>query len=121
MAIVQTAIFDAINSFTNTYKNYHFAGLAPTGGSIEAAAASAAYRTLVNLYPTQIVYFDSALAASLAQIADGAAEDAGVAVGRTVALMGHLTQLLTSPVQLLVIGSPPLHPLVQHYSLTGDW
>jgi hypothetical protein len=85
MAIVQTAVFDAVNSFTNTYKNYHYAGLAPAGASIEAAAASAAYRTLVNLYPTQTVYFDSALATSLAQIADGAAEDAGVAFGRAVA------------------------------------
>ncbi len=85
MAIVQTAVFDTINSFTNTYKNYHFAGLAPTDASIEAAAASAAYRTLVNLYPTQTVYFDSALAASLAQIADGTAEDAGVTFGRAVA------------------------------------
>ncbi len=85
MAIVQTAIFDTINSFTNTYNNYHFVGTAPTGASIEAAAASAAYRTLINLYPNQASFLNAALVTSLAQIPDGTAEDAGVAFGQTVA------------------------------------
>ncbi|MFM7437307.1 MAG: Ig-like domain-containing protein, partial [Snowella sp.] len=38
MAMVQAAVFDTVNSFNNTYKNYHFAGLAPVNASIEAAA-----------------------------------------------------------------------------------
>ena len=85
MAMVQAAVFDTVNSFNNTYKNYHFVGSAPVNASIEAAAASAAYRVLVNLYPKQKTFFDNALTTSLAEIPDGTAEDAGVAFGQTVA------------------------------------
>lgn len=85
MAIVQSAVFDAVNSFAKTYKNYHFTGTAPVGGSVEAAAASAAYNTLLALYPKQKTFFDLALTSSLAKITDGAAEDAGVIFGKTVA------------------------------------
>ncbi|GCL35462.1 hypothetical protein SR1949_05570 [Sphaerospermopsis reniformis] len=85
MAITQTAVFDAINTITGTYKNYHFTGTAPTIVSAEAAAASAAHQVLINLYPGQKSYFDNALTASLAEITDGTAEDNGVTFGRTVA------------------------------------
>jgi membrane-associated phospholipid phosphatase/methionine-rich copper-binding protein CopC len=85
MAIVESAVFDAVNSFAQTYKNYHFTGTAPVGGSVEAAAASAAYNTLLKLYPNQKTFFDNAFTASLAKITDGAAEDAGVVFGKTVA------------------------------------
>ncbi|KHG41357.1 hypothetical protein OA07_11900 [Aphanizomenon flos-aquae 2012/KM1/D3] len=85
MAITQTAVFDAINSITGTYKNYHFTGTAPTIVSAEAAAVSAAHQVLINLYPGQKSYFDNSLTASLAEITDGTAEDNGVTFGRTVA------------------------------------
>ncbi|MDB9489241.1 phosphatase PAP2 family protein [Dolichospermum circinale CS-534/05] len=85
MAITQTAVFNAINTITGTYKNYHFTGTAPTIVSAEAAAASAAHQVLINLYPGQKSYFDNALTASLAEITDGTAEDNGVTFGRTVA------------------------------------
>jgi hypothetical protein len=85
MAMVQAAVFDTVNSFNNTYKNYHFVGSAPVNASIEAAAASAAYRVLVNLYPKQKTFLDNALTASLAEIPDGTVEDTGVAFGQTVA------------------------------------
>jgi membrane-associated phospholipid phosphatase/methionine-rich copper-binding protein CopC len=85
MAIVESAVFDAVNSFAQTYKNYHFTGTAPVGGSVEAAAASAAYNALLKLYPNQKTFFDNAFTASLAKITDGAAEDAGVVFGKTVA------------------------------------
>ncbi|MFM6077155.1 MAG: hypothetical protein ACKPCI_01345, partial [Dolichospermum sp.] len=85
MAITQAAVFDAINTITGTYKNYHFTGTAPTEISAEAAAASAAHQVLINLYPGQKSYFDNALTAYLAEITDGTAEDNGVTFGRTVA------------------------------------
>ncbi|MBD2152111.1 Ig-like domain-containing protein [Pseudanabaena sp. FACHB-1277] len=85
MAIAQAAVFDAINSITKTYKNYHFAGTAPTGASPDAAAASAAYNVLLSLYPNQKTFLDNALAASLAKIANGTAKDTGITFGKTVA------------------------------------
>ncbi|CAN7346405.1 Ig-like domain-containing protein [Pseudoduganella sp. LjRoot289] len=53
--------------------------------SAEAAVAEAAYRVLYQLYPGQRAIFDTALAASLALITDGAAKDAGVALGKSIA------------------------------------
>jgi hypothetical protein len=84
MAMVQAAVFDAINSFDLKYKNYNFAGTAPIGASPDAAAASAAYTVLLSLYPNQKVFFDTALAASLAKIADGVPKTDGIAFGKLV-------------------------------------
>jgi RHS repeat-associated protein len=84
MAMVQIAIFDAINSFNKKYKNYHFNGIVPIVASQEAAAASAAYRVLTNLYPKQKPFFDQELTKSLAEIPDGEAENNGVLFGQTV-------------------------------------
>src|SRR6185295_4472209 len=58
---------------------------APGGASPEAAAAAAAHRVLVALYPAQQSTFDAALATSLAAIPDGAAKTAGVSWGESVA------------------------------------
>lgn len=85
MAMVHTAIYDAVNDITRTHGVYHADVLAPQGASPEAAAAEAAYSILVNLYPQQKATFDKALETSLAAIPDGKAEDDGVAVGQQVA------------------------------------
>jgi len=112
MAIAQTAVFDAINSITKTYKNYHFTGTAPTIVSAEAAAASAAYTVLVNLYPNQKTFFDTALTASLAKITDGEAEATGVTFGQTVA-NDILTLRSTDGFNTTVNYTPGTNP--------GDW
>jgi hypothetical protein len=67
-AIVQGAVFDAVNSIDPLYTPYEMQLPAPKNASINAAVAEAAYTTLVNLYPYQKPYFDSQLAASLAGI-----------------------------------------------------
>src|SRR5690349_6824923 len=68
-AIVQTAIFDAVNGIAGKYESYFVAAAAPPGARQEAAAAQAAYTTLVALYPNQKAMFDAQLSASLATIA----------------------------------------------------
>ena len=85
LAIVHTAVFDAVNGILGGYEPYHVAGPAPAGALPEAAAAAAAHATLVALYPAQSATFDAAFAASLAAIPDGAGETAGVAWGEEVA------------------------------------
>jgi hypothetical protein len=67
-AIVQGAVFDAVNSIDPLYTPYEVRLPAPKNASISAAVAEAAYTTLVNLYPYQKPYFDTQLAASLAGI-----------------------------------------------------
>lgn len=83
MAIVHTAIYDAVNSIDRSHQPYAVQDLAAPSTSREAAAAAAAHRALESLFPLQD--FDDELAASLAAIADGAAKDAGVALGQSIA------------------------------------
>lgn len=85
MAMVHAAIYDAVNGITRTHSVYHTDVTAPAGTSEEAAAAEAAYHILVSLYPQQKTTFDTALETSLAAIADGTAENDGVALGQQVA------------------------------------
>jgi hypothetical protein len=68
-AIVQVAVFDAVNGIARKYEHYMVTERAPRGARQEAAAAQAAYTTLVALYPTQKAMFDAQLAASLASLA----------------------------------------------------
>ena len=84
LAIVQGAVFDSVNSIDPQAAPYLIQVSAPKGASIDAAVAEAAYTTLVNLYPYQQPYFDSELAASLADI-PATPKVEGMAVGRIVA------------------------------------
>lgn len=85
-AMVHTAIYDAVNAIDRRYSIYAVTSKVDTGGaSKEAAAAAAAYRLLLDLFPDQQSVLDPAYAASLAAIPDGVAETNGVAVGTEVA------------------------------------
>jgi membrane-associated phospholipid phosphatase len=85
MAMVHAAIYDAVNAIEQTGKIYRVEANAPESASAEAAAAAAAHRVLVNLYPQQTATFDTALQASLAEIPDGVSETDGVNLGQSVA------------------------------------
>ena len=85
VAIVHAAIYDAVNAIDQTSQPYFADVSAPAGTSPEAAAAAAAHRALVNLYPTQTSRFDQALAVSLDGIPDGAPLTDGIALGHSVA------------------------------------
>src|SRR5438132_4844514 len=49
-AIVQLAVFEAVNAITGDYDPY-LGIAAPAGASLEAAAATAAYRVLKTYFP----------------------------------------------------------------------
>jgi membrane-associated phospholipid phosphatase len=91
MAIVQAAVFDAVNGIEHRYAPYHVDFDAPRGASRRAAAIQAAYATLVKLFPSQKAALDAQRQASLASITDdGLFEDdesvaRGVEWGQTVA------------------------------------
>lgn len=86
-AIIQIAVYDAVNSFSRKYEPFS-RGLrrAPASASVDAAIAQAAYTSLVELYPLQKTRFDLLLSSDLSQI-DGSAQSiaAGRAVGRAAA------------------------------------
>ena len=72
MAIVQTSVYEAVNA------------TAP-GASVDAAVAAANRATLTKLMPSQQASIDAAYQAALAQVADGPAKAAGIAVGEQAA------------------------------------
>ncbi|MGD1096901.1 MAG: vanadium-dependent haloperoxidase [Bryobacteraceae bacterium] len=85
-AIVQAAVFDAVNGIERHYSPIFVQPAAPEGASVQAAAVEAAYVTLVDLYPAQLATFDQQRTASLAQITDNnLAVQQGLAWGQTVA------------------------------------
>ena len=87
-AIVQVAVFDAVNGIARRYTPIHVAPAGPAGASQDAAAVQAAYATLVQLYPAQKSTFDARLAVSLAVLGaqeNSAAIASGRAWGQTVA------------------------------------
>ena len=87
-AVVQSAVFDAVNGINRQYMPIHVQPAGPEDASPKAAAAGAAHEALVKLFPTQTASLDAALAASLQSIGDdedGQAIAAGVAWGATVA------------------------------------
>jgi hypothetical protein len=87
-AIVQGAMFDAINGIERRYTPLHVDPAGPADASARAAAVQAAYTTLLQLFPTQKQLLDAQRFASLADIAtrdDPAAIASGIAWGQTVA------------------------------------
>lgn len=93
-AMVHLAMFDAVNGIEGGYRPY-LDGLPapPANASAEAAAASAAHGVLLRLFPARAADLAAALAASLATVPDGAAENDGVAFGDLVAAAIYAARL----------------------------
>ena len=85
MAMVQVAVFEAVNAVTGKYEPYLGTISAPPGASAEAAAVMAAHDVLAALFPGQIGPLGLRRDASLALIPDGQAKADGMAVGTAAA------------------------------------
>jgi hypothetical protein len=86
LAILSSAVFDAVNGLNKFYENYQIENKAGLAGSAEAAAIQAAYETLVTLFPKQKATFDTLLATSLSTLpSNNRAVKAGLDFGKSVA------------------------------------
>ncbi len=85
MAIVQLAVFDAINAVGRRYPSYAGVPRAPSDTSPAAAVAQAAHDALAALWPAQKARFDQWLANDLSGIPAGRAKWNGVDLGRRAA------------------------------------
>jgi hypothetical protein len=92
LAMVQGAVYDAVNAIDGGYQPYLIAPPANSGDSKDAAAATAAFRVLVGfplelpgLFPAQLSTLQPLYEASLATVPDGAAKTGGIAVGEAAA------------------------------------
>jgi hypothetical protein len=84
-ALVEVAVYDAVNGIQRRYAPLHVQPAAPPGASIRAAAVQAAYAILSRLYSSQQSMLDNERTASLVAIASGAAAANSVSIARGVA------------------------------------
>ena len=84
LAMVQVAVFDAVNGIERRFTPIHVYAAAPPGASRRAAAVQAAYAVLVTLFPSQKAALDAQREASLASIASGDAADNSPSIARGI-------------------------------------
>ena len=86
-AMVQGAVYDAVNAIDRGHRPYLTEPPAGPSDSKDAAAATAAFRVLVGLFPTQQSTLQPLYDTSLAAVADTppGAKAAGVAIGDAAA------------------------------------
>ncbi|WP_028066716.1 vanadium-dependent haloperoxidase [Solirubrobacter soli] len=86
-AMVQGAVYDAVNAIDRRHRPYLVAPPARRTDSEDAAAATAAFRVLVALFPTQQATLQARYEASMAAVADipAGARAGGIAVGEAAA------------------------------------
>ena len=86
MAMVQGAVYDAVNAIDGGHEGYLLTSrVATASDSKDAAAATAAYKTLVWIVPGQQAALQAMYDATLAGIPDGTAKTRGIAVGDAAA------------------------------------
>jgi hypothetical protein len=85
MAMVQTAVYEAVNAITKRYPAGHIKLQAAEGASTEAAVAGASRSMLLKLVPSQKEHIENEYRAALSAIPDGNAKAAGVALGEQAA------------------------------------
>jgi hypothetical protein len=107
-AIVQLAVFEAVNAIRSEYQPYLGTITAPRGASAEAAAIEAAYHVLCTYFPASHATLDADRTNSLASIPDGQAKIDGIATGdaAAAALIALRGNDGSSPPQFKVPGPP---------------
>src|SRR5215831_474269 len=85
MAVVQTAVYEAVNAITKRYPSARAPLQAAPGASVEAAVAAANRTTLAALAPLQQATIEKAYQAALATLPDGPAKTGGITVGEQAA------------------------------------
>jgi hypothetical protein len=87
LAMVHGAVYDAVNAITQTHRPYLVAPAADPTASIDAAAATAAWRVLRWLpsNDARVAQLDARYAESLAAVPDGDAESDGIQAGEEAA------------------------------------
>jgi hypothetical protein len=85
MGYVSAAVYDAAVAIKGGFEPYGPAITAPAGASIDSAVVEAAYRTLVNYFPSQAGTLGALYTEALGAIADGTAKNDGQGVGLAAA------------------------------------
>ena len=105
-AIVQLAVFEAVNAITGDYEPY-IGITAPAGASLDAAAATAAY-TVLKKYFAAAADIDQEYMNSMNAIPNGLAKTSGIDVGKAAAkaMIDNRANDGSSPPQVSPVGLP---------------
>lgn len=79
------AMFEAVNAIDRRYESYLKFPAADSSASQDAAAATAAYKVLMQHYPQHKSHLEESYLMAMAEIPDGPAKQAGIAVGERAA------------------------------------
>jgi hypothetical protein len=112
-AIVQLAVFEAVNTITHEYRPYLGTIPGHPGASPEAAAIKAAYHVLSFYFPNSASTLNNALANSLASIPNGQSKTDGIAIGDAAA-SAMITQRAND-------GSSPAQFKTPGPAVPGEW
>jgi hypothetical protein len=107
-AIVQLAVFEAVNSITHKYQPYLGTITAPPHASRDAAAIEAAYQVLIAYFPASQPTLDADRTNSMQSIPDGSAKTDGIATGdaAAAAMIALRANDGSSPPQFYTPGPP---------------
>jgi hypothetical protein len=107
-AIVQLAVFEAVNSITHKYQPYLGTITAPHGASPDAAAIEAAYQVLSTYFPASQPTLYADWTNSMQSIPDGSAKTEGIATGdaAAAAMIALRANDGSSPPQFYTPGAP---------------
>jgi hypothetical protein len=84
LAMMHVAVYDAVMAIRRTHRPFRFEPEVRPGTTEGIAAAAAAHRVLVDVYPGRAARFDALLARSLDAAGIGDGRDPGVQLGRLV-------------------------------------
>jgi hypothetical protein len=85
LAVMHTAIYEAVNAITKRYPSSNLKLDAPAGASADAAVAAAGRATLMNFAPAKAAEIESAYQNALSSIPDAKAKTDGIKVGEQAA------------------------------------
>src|SRR5215813_12974267 len=128
MALLQSAVYEAVNAITQRYPPDRVKLDAAPGASFEAAVAEANRATLLQLVPSQQTAIDNAYQAALAAIPAGQAKTAGLAVGEKAAVIlawgaedGAATEETYRPRTTAGVYVPTVIPVVSQWPQRKPW
>lgn len=128
LAIMHTAIYEAVNAITKRYPSSDLKLDVPPGASVEAAVAAAGRATLLNLASAKAADIESAYQKTLASMADGKSKTDGIKVGEQAAaavIAARSGDVLSGesyrPYTVPGVYVPTVVPLVSSWSQRKPW
>jgi hypothetical protein len=129
MAVVQVAVFEAVNSITARYPAFKAKLAAAPGASVDAAVAAATRTVLLKLIPPQQAAIEADYQAALKGLPDGEARSRGIAAGEQAAAQilaacaddGAMAPNVYRPYTTPGVYVPTMFPAVPHWGKRRPW